>query len=170
MTGDDKTDIDTVLKAALPTGPWQDEPDKVQWYDETTGMACLIVRNHSGALCGYAGVEPRHPWHGIEYGSCIHGCVDDWCDHRPESLTEVHGGLTYSAGCQANGKVCHVPAEGRPHDVWWFGFDCAHYLDVVPAYDLLSPGLNAGGATYKDMDYVRAEVTSLAKQLSAVQP
>lgn len=162
-------EIDTVLKAKLPPGPWLDEPDKVQWYDEATGMACLIVRNHSGALCGYAGVEPGHPWHGIDYGSCVQGCDDDWCEHRPDSLTQVHGGLTYAAGCQVNGKVCHVPAEGRSHDVWWFGFDCAHYLDVVPQYDLLAPGLNAGGATYKNMDYVRAEVTSLAQQLSAVQ-
>jgi hypothetical protein len=26
-------------------GPWQHEPDKMQWTDDDTGLPCLIVRN-----------------------------------------------------------------------------------------------------------------------------
>jgi hypothetical protein len=146
--------------------PWQTEPDKLQWYDDTTGMACLIVRNHSGALCGYAGVEPGHPWHRLAYHDCSQGgcddaCCDAWCEHQPQTLIQVHGGLTYSAGCQEDTEICHVPAEGRSGHVWWFGFDCAHYGDLIPGVvDLYS------FRTYRDIAYVRAEVVSLARQLA----
>lgn len=160
---------DDALKATLPPGPWQDEADKVTWYDEATGMACLVVRQHHGALCGYVGVEPDHPWHGHGYG-----------DHDD---IEVHGGLTYSAGCDEGGHICHVPAPGRAHDVWWFGFDCAHHLDLMPRriddpmVDLIDMmgtafGIEAmamgGGDTYRSMGYVQAEVARLAEQLAAV--
>lgn len=39
-------------------GPWDGEPDKMQWTDPATGLDCLIVRNTLGALCGYVGVTP----------------------------------------------------------------------------------------------------------------
>lgn len=35
---------------------------------------------------------------------------------------DVHGGLTYSGG----GECSKYPIES---DLWWFGFDCAHYMD-----------------------------------------
>ena len=66
-------------------GPWDSEPDKIQWRDEATGLPCLIVRGPAGSLCGYVGVAPGHPWHGKHY--------DDGCD------VDVHGGLTFAHGC-----------------------------------------------------------------------
>lgn len=58
----------TADKSTWGEGPWQDEPDKVQWQDEETGYPCLIVRNpHMGFLCGYVGVPPGHPAHGLSY-------------------------------------------------------------------------------------------------------
>ena len=42
-------DYRTVDKTTWGAGPWQDEPDKKQWRDET-GFPCLIVRNNGGAL------------------------------------------------------------------------------------------------------------------------
>lgn len=135
-------------------GPWDNEPDKRQWQDPDTGYACLIVRNRRGSLCGYVGVPAEHPWHGV-------GCaaVDESTGYQ---LT-VHGGLTYSGSC--SGKICHV-VEGDDH-VWWLGFDCGHYGDLSP-FDL-SAALGMDwpadpGEVYRDLDYVIAQVTKLAKQ------
>lgn len=57
----------TIDKSTWPRGPWDDEPDKVQWEDAATELPCLIVRNGLGALCGYVGVPEGHPWHGITH-------------------------------------------------------------------------------------------------------
>jgi len=148
-------DRSKLILADLPEGPWSDEPSKMQWVDRATGMPCLIVRNHLGALCGYAGVAPGHPLHGFNY--------DD-------ADLDVHGGLTYADRCQpttdeAHG-ICHVPEPGTPHDVWWFGFDCAHSGDAVPGMPNLSRELDNG--EYRDVGYVADQVTSLAAQLHKV--
>jgi hypothetical protein len=71
-------------KSSWPDGPWQNEPDKAQWIDKATGYDCLIVRNHSGAWCGYVGVPEGHPCHGKGYDD-----VD----------VDVHGGLTFADSC-----------------------------------------------------------------------
>src|SRR5688572_7588915 len=108
----------TMDKATWPPGPWQHEPDKAQWQDPATGLPCLIVRNSSGALCGYVGVSKGHPLFEVGYQG-----ADDYD-------LSCHGGLTYSEHCQPSTDealgICHVPAPGEPDHVWWFGFDCAH--------------------------------------------
>jgi hypothetical protein len=148
-------DPDTKLRG-LPEGPWSAEPSKMQWVDRATGMPCLIVRNGLGALCGYAGVSPGHPLHGHGYDM-----VEE---------VSVHGGLTFADSCQpttdeAHG-ICHIPEPGTPHDVWWFGFDCAHLGDVVPGMPSLSRELERG--KYRDVAYVAHQVTQLAAQLHQV--
>lgn len=169
---------DPDVKAALPDGPWQSEPDKMTWYDPTTDLACMIVRGPLGALCGYVAVDPSHPWHGVDYGSPIPGTEideDDWSaryDASPCAKVDVHGGLTYSAACHNN--ICHVPAPGRAHNVWWFGFDCGHAFDLIP--DMLKLNKEIGWPSkallnddvYRDLDYVVAEVTDLAAQIAGV--
>lgn len=57
----------TVDKAGWGDGLWQNEPDKMQWQDEATGLPCLIVRGPVGALCGYVGVDERHPAFGLSH-------------------------------------------------------------------------------------------------------
>ncbi len=58
----------TIDKSAWGPGPWQDEPDKVQWTDEATGLPCLMLRSrHGGNWCGYVGVAPDHPAFGLSY-------------------------------------------------------------------------------------------------------
>lgn len=91
----------TIDKSGWRDGAWQNEPDKVQWVDEATGLDCLIVRNGGGALCGYVGVPEGHPWHGLDYMSCTQRptCDDRWCEHSPETLASVHGGITFAASC-----------------------------------------------------------------------
>jgi hypothetical protein len=145
-------------KSEWGAGPWMDEPDKMHWIDEATDMDCLIVRNGGGALCGYVGVTEGHPMFG---------------KHYDEAEVTVHGGLTFSDYCAEDGKICHVPAPGRPERVYWFGFDCSHSGDYSPAYaQRLKQYGDIYGHTdqYRNVAYVQAQCAKLARQLKAVQP
>ncbi len=164
---DDTREVD---KSGWGEGPWQDEADDGQWVDPATGLDCMIHRNHGGALCGYVGVGREHPLYGKSYQE-----VDD--------IFSVHGGLTYSRECQEGGIICHVPEPGRSGDIWWFGFDTAHFMDYAPGMEaelakfrkvenipkLDVPELDnlfkKGPEGYKNWAYVTAECELLAKQL-----
>lgn len=161
-----------VDKSEWGEGEWLNEPDKLQWTDEATGLPCLIHRGPSGALCGYVGVDANHPWFQVGYSDPFDKSVSEdnkWDAERPECRIDVHGGLTFSDMCHGqaeNGRgICHVPSEGEPDHVWWFGFDCAHSGDWCPAYEH-KYGWNEGG--YRDLAYVKREVERLARQLAAV--
>jgi hypothetical protein len=54
----------------------------------------------TGWGCGYVGVPPGHPWHGLG-----------------EPNVQIHGGITWSDS--------HLPGE-PPDGNWWIGFDTAH--------------------------------------------
>lgn len=151
----------TVDKSEWGPGAWADEPDKMQFADQATGLPCLIVRGPVGALCGYVGVPPSHPLHGKNY------------DDVP---IDAHGGLTFAGGCQSTDDpahgICHVPDEGETDDVWWFGFDCAHAGDCWPGYaarlDLLGISIGRADGEYRSVAYVKREIRALAKQLAEV--
>lgn len=143
----------TIDKSGWPRGPWDDEIDKRQWVDPASGLPCMILRARKelGHWCGYVGVPPTHPLHGKDYDS-----VD----------VDVHGGLTFAAGCSGGDpstSICHVVEPGEPDDAWWFGFDCAHYMDLLPGISL-----SCGDETYRDQGYVTRETERLAKQLAAL--
>lgn len=144
-------------------GPWDGEPDKVQWIDPVTGLDCLIVRTAMGHLCGYVGVSEGHDFFGVGYSNCPQKphCDDSWCSHSPGAKTDVHGGLTYSDRCAGN--VCHVPEPGRPDNIWWLGFDCAHSGDLSPAMNKYHDTYGS----YKELSFVKAECAKLASQLAA---
>lgn len=148
----------------LPPGPWDNEPDKVQWYDEPSGYDCLVLRGPMGAWCGYVALEPDHPYYG---------------KHYEEAPVEVHGGLTFADFCMEDGRpqgerVCHI--ERHPGvKVWWLGFDCGHHMDLVPGMTPMAATLNsltesfgAGDEQYRDLDYVTRETVGLAVQLRAL--
>ena len=168
------TTYTTIDKTEWGPGEWQAEPDKISWTDETTGLPCLIVRNRGGALCGYVGVAPGHPWHGIGYDEHVGpSCDAEWCyEHTPNGFASAHGGLTYASGCQhgaaEDSGICHIPEPGQSDNVWWFGFDTAHNGDLCPAH--LKYGARIAWETYKTVAYVTAEVARLAVQIAAVQP
>lgn len=164
-------DTQVVRKDDFPPGPhpWDDEPDKAQWVDEKTDLDCLIVRNHGGALCGYVGLPPGHPSHGVPY-------------QKLEDTIDVHGGLTFSGSCQENAPeghgICHIPEPGRPDDVWWLGFDTAHAFDLRPQELHMAatitnwptkPPMLEAEETYRTFEYVKSECENLARQLAAVQ-
>lgn len=150
----------TIDRSAWPAGPWDGEPDKVQWQDGATGLPCLAVRHHhSGHWCGYVGVPPNHPLHGKGYSD-----VD----------VRVHGGLTFSNPCKPDANeasdICHVAGPGEPDHVWWFGFDCAHAQDYSPM-DLINAARCGysrplGYQHYRALPYVREECAALAAQLA----
>lgn len=155
-----------INKTTWPRGPWDREPDKKQWRDETTGLPCLIVRGPSGALCGYVGVPSGHPWHGQDTDSV--GTYMPKPDGHDEAwYPDVHGGLTFSGACQHGDnpaeQICHIPGPGEPDDVWWLGFDCAHYRDFTPAY-----GSIGRDDVYRTLGYVTAQVEKLAGQAQLV--
>lgn len=136
--------------------PWAGEPDKVQWIDPSTDLDCLIVRNHMGALCGYVGVPPEHPFFNAPY------------DDVP---VDVHGGLTFAGECDPSegaDKICHVAAPGRA-EVYWLGFDCGHFSDLVPAmlHDAAPPHPRYG-PHYRNLAFVVSEIEDLAEQLAAL--
>lgn len=149
-------------KSEWGDGPWQGEPDKRQWQDPETGLPCLIVRNRLGALCGYVGVSKGHPAYEKHYDA-----VD----------VSVHGGLTFSNKCSPGDEsqsICHLVESGEDDDVWWLGFDCAHFQDYSPGMDSRLPAYlrdeHDFHNVYRDFPYVEREVTRLAKQLSKQTP
>ena len=175
-------------------GPWDREPDRKEWRHET-GIPCLIVRGPMGALCGYAGVAPGHPWHGKDYSDAVEVpkeivereldsgtlpiismvCADAEeikAGRCPIDLAvDVHGGITYSGGCSDH--ICHTPAEGETDNIWWFGFDCGHAGDVMPAHDATLRGLGMRPLsfrddTYRDLAFVTEQTDRLAGGLAAV--
>jgi hypothetical protein len=158
-------------------GPWDSEDDRYEWRT-AAGLTGLIIRGPLGALCGYVGVEPGHVAYGRSCDSADSyergedGAIDyDRPKNNPVRGLEVHGGVTYADHCA--GRICHVPAPGEPEHLWWIGFDCSHSQDVSPEQDTFwmrhnqSP-LRYPGSSYRDVDYVRAEVESLSAQLAAL--
>jgi hypothetical protein len=133
------------------SGPWDGEPDKVVWVDETTDLDCMVRRGPSGAWCGYVGVPEGHSLFGKSY-------------HDVEM--NVHGGLTFADTCDTDGPeesaICHIPEPRRPDVIWWFGFDCGHAFDLMPVYQ---PS-HWVDRTYRDLEYVKSETLRLAKQIS----
>lgn len=149
-------DNETQLKLALyGYGEWIDEPDKLQF--EHMGIKCLILRNESGALCGYCELPEGHKYYAKDY---------------EEILYLAHGGLTFSGNRKQFGL-----------DGFWIGFDCSHSFDITPECEIFlqesrtrlmnkmpalkkmlesSPIFNR---TYKNIAFVEQECKQLAKQI-----
>lgn len=141
-----------------PSGPWDSEPDKIQYQDEDTGLPCLIKRNSCGILCGYVGVPKEHP----SYGK-----------HYDEVDVEVHGGLTFSDKCSGDETgICHIVDHGENDDVWWLGFDCGHAGDLTPAFLYMikkyPETVHYTKEKYRDIKYVKKQNANLAKQLKTM--
>jgi hypothetical protein len=109
----------------------------MEW--KRAGLYCVIIRQPQGHLCGYVGVPLDHKYYSCKY------------EESPQ--IEVHGGITYSKNT----------LKGRDDELWWFGFDCAHAFDLAPN----DPPERFGSleCLYRDFEYVKSEVESMAKQL-----
>ena len=159
-----------VDRTGWPQGEWDNEPDKIQYVDEATGLICLAKRNdHLGMWCGYVGVPEGHPAHGVYYN---------------ELHIEVHGGLSYSDHCQdvenedQGHAICHIPGPDEPKHLWWIGYDCGHAFDRKPGMEArMSEARNAmprlpsflrREETYRNLEYVKEQNAALASQLHAM--
>lgn len=98
--------------------------------------------------CGYVEVPEGHPLYKIDYD-----------ESRLYSL-DVHGGLTFS-------RLAEKDYPG-PGDNWWFGFDCAHYGDLMMRYDMPDLYLQDEGV-FRTQEYVEAECERLAEQIQEVR-
>lgn len=138
--------------------PWKNEPDHLEF--KYRKYPCIIQRAYlTGALCGYAGISPSHPFHKKKY-------------HEIENEIDVHGALTYAEECQGN--ICHKQAENDDDHIWWLGFDCGHGGDISPKIDdqFDSPGIlkeRLKYASYKTVAYVKAEIKKMVDQLIEVE-
>jgi hypothetical protein len=156
----------TTDRTDWPAGPWDHEPDRI--LSHHLGFPVLARRGPQGAWCGYVGVPPGHPWHGLDYWSG----VDEDRPTLPD--IDVHGGITYAKECDddpVNG-ICHLSPDGD--HVWWIGFDCGHAWDYCPGFEARTRKLLAAidekfpgpdySRTYRDLAYVWNEIIALAEQ------
>lgn len=160
-------------RSRWPDGPWNQEPDQIEWMDDDTGYKCVIRRNDFGSLCGYVAVPSTHPAHGInaaDFGDKLY----------------CHWGITWS---DYQDPIKNIDDDGVS-DLWWFGFDCSHAYDITPA--LLQFMGNAGlpdpfqkligmfedslpkvcnyerrVAEYRTVSYVEGQIQNLIQQLVA---
>ena len=154
-------------KSRWTPGPWDDEPDRVEWRT-AAGLPAIVLRhNKLGHLCGYVAVNPGHPAYGRsyerEYEKDEQG-EEDYSREIPNPVLDdvsVHWGITYAEKCF--GQVCHIPDPGETDDVWWLGFDACHCEDWGPTDG--NYGKPWATRNYRTIDYMRAECESLAAQL-----
>ncbi len=146
-----------------------------------SGYRCVCLIAYGTHRCGYVGVPPAHPFHGIGYHEqtdailqasannaelgqkgCLMlltatcGADDDQNIRRsPDIVIDCHGGLTYSSA--KAGEKYPVSSD----DLWWFGFDCAHAGDkkIDGSYLLFDDG------TVRSLGYVIDQCESIAQQL-----
>lgn len=126
-----------------------------EWIDEPDylefeykGVRCEVNRNRSmGNLCGYVTVPVSHPWFG---------------QHYSEIECDAHGGLTFGL------------MDG---DRFVIGFDCAHWLDIVPQVERINrsnetrrlfPPVEPFIPTYKNIAFVREEIECIVNQMLEV--
>ena len=138
-----------------------DEPDHVKGYTRH-GFQFIIKRNRwSGALLGYIRVPKGHPWYKavtgkrwmkplkqFAYGRYRVFHMERW-EYKRLEYVNVHRGLTYG------GRMTYKNFKQRG---WWIGFDCAHYMDLVPT-------MRDNGGSYKDLKFVLNEIDGLSRQM-----
>lgn len=190
----------TVDKSAWGDGPWQSEPDKIQWQDAATGYPCLIVRNGevTGALCGYVGVSPNHPAHGLHYDGCTKAAADlrKVARRKASALWMEAKKTDPNAAPSYNLPEAPVVSVGlseglEVHGGLTFADGCGHGeedrgichkpdpgepdnvwwfgFDCAHACDIAPAMSRDSDDVYRDVSFVTAECESLAKQLKAME-
>jgi hypothetical protein len=161
---------------------------KVEAEFEHKGLKCVVLGLSMGHRCGYVGVSKSNQLYGVGCSdNCkalskkdVEGqsigkrgiiplmCMDTESETiSPEIYFDVHGGLTYSGG----GEGCEYPIKS---DLWWFGYDCAHYGDGRDL-SLMDEEYKKiyGNPVFMDFEPIRTteycveECKRLAEQLSA---
>lgn len=141
-------------KSGWLKGPWLAEPDYLAWIDSETNYACVARRNVMGAWCGYVGLDDGHPLFMVETPA------------EELKFIEVHGTMSYTAWNTTEDQEFY-PARR----LWWMGFDAMQDDDLCPAFtDETKPRRRRkkeSTPTYRDLDYIKGQIESLAAQLAA---
>lgn len=131
------------------------EPDRIQWRDEKTGLYCLMVRHPQlGVWRGYVGVPEDHSFYWRGYQDC-------------EFM--VFHEVNYSAAFDASegGDIYYLDVvSGSRVPLWFFGFAAESINDYIPeVHSPANSNIRLPQGQYKDLGFIRTEVTSLAQQL-----
>ena len=177
-------------RALWAPGPWSDEPDREHWVDPATGLDCLCVRGPFGSWCGYVGLPADHALHGSDTDEkvTIPGDAANLPVNGAAIIPAFIAAFKYDQGSPSETYLnaaldCHgginfaAPSNGRSigrtfgveDDLWWLGFDCGHYRDGQPLKADPGPFDNWMQGTYRNLRYVRSEVSRLAAQLSGTK-
>lgn len=126
----------------------QKKADAQKWFDKATKEHAERPTgvSESALECARLVLKPfldpaKYPtWVDMPRFECLdYGRAEDQRCKAPQDLIEVHGGLTFADACHEGGHICH-PKDGVAHEkVWWFGFDCGHYMDYSPGLRLSLP-------------------------------
>ena len=156
------------------------EGNEDNWeYQKDSRYKCQIVRNDSGAWCGYVAVPKGHPCFGLNY--------DTIEDSYPD--LKIHGGLSYSEGLfswkQLDGDRSElnemIEKRKQETDYWTIGFDCYHFGDLGPITEIkyghvmpvrMKNGLiedRISTLVYRTKAWVWNETNELAKQLLDIE-
>ena len=157
------------------SGPWDNEPDKVQFIEPQTGLPALAVRNLSGNWCGYVGVDSSHPYYEKDFYDCLcdPACEDYWGDdcNKISYAIDVHGDVTFANRCNdseefpVSERICHIVEPGESDDVWWIGFDTMHAWDLSPN---MGSRYEASDQIYRSLSYVKNQISKMAVQLQEI--
>lgn len=153
------------------------EPD--YWTGQHEGYALLAQRNFQKAWCGYVGIPLTHPHAKLSYGDRVPVKTRNILieNQSPisimiEAMAEDDGKLSIDMLYNCPGGITWA-AEKEPFDnikgpLWWFGFDCLHYNDLSP-HQVFQNAVEGRShwlqATYRNLEFVKAALISLAEQL-----
>lgn len=172
------------IKALIKTIKAEDKRKDWDW--QYLNFKCRIKRNHSMALCGYVGVEKRNILFGRGMNDRLEvGDVKEVLDVPVHDTPDIFGMLHEAFGdheegtvpvnmlFSAHGGINFSQTMRDDEDTWWFGFDCAHAGDLSPMFVMGEMPVFMKGRfvdfhlkyTYRDFEYVKAEVQNLAEQL-----
>lgn len=113
-------------------------------HDKLGDYEYMIRSTPMGTLNGYIGLPPWHPWNDME---------------RDDIPVNCHGGVTFASYWDKIDKAIDSEA-------YWIGFDCSHYMDIIPGLNMPA---YVDNATYKDRDYVYNEILSMVEQAKAAE-
>jgi hypothetical protein len=174
-------------KSRWGDGPWQNEPDELDWIDERTGLRCHILRHpEMGQLNGYVGVPASHVLYGWQYDDHIRlrpdflegasdqvGIIDMFCYALGGG--DKHGTIPVGLALKAHQGVNFSGNADFDDSLWWFGFDCSHAWDYAPGFvaDLrrTTPAVDDfyKPEKYRTIEYVTKECEGLAFQLRQLE-
>jgi hypothetical protein len=140
------TNAPAIDKSTWGPGPWQSEPDRVDFVH--AGFACFVRRREDhGNFCGYVGVPHEHPLYGKPY---------DDAEVAPLERRRL------------NQRIPRVRPRRAAFES--FRFRLAHsrnharrQIERVRAVETQPPHV-----VYRDLPYVRAECERLAEQLAGL--